>query len=100
MITTISITISVILLSSLTTTLALSNSLISSNINGAFTGWVNQCVQAKLANNNNNNPSVPGAIANPTIALANARPSCTQLLQGYINSNNQLTTQNQPTSSA
>jgi len=98
-ITTISITISVVLLSSLTTTtaLALSNSLISSNINGAFTAWVNQCVQSKLANNNNNNSSIPSVIANPTFALANARAYCTQLLQGYINSNNQLATQIQPT---
>ncbi len=83
-----------------TIALALPNNLLSSNFNGGFTGWVNQCVQAKLANNNNNNSSVPRVIANPTFAFANARASCTRLLQGYINSNNQLTTiQNQPTSS-
>jgi hypothetical protein len=98
---TILLMISFILLSSVTTiALALPNSLVSSNFNGAFTGWVNQCIQAKLANNNNNSSSVPRVIANPTFALANAKASCTQLLQGYINSNNQLTTiQNQPTSS-
>ena len=96
--TTILLVISIILLSSvITIALALPNSLVPSNFNGAFTGWVNQCVQAKLANNNNNNSSVSRAIANPTFALANARAYCTQLLQGYINSNNQLATQNQPT---
>jgi len=86
-------------LSVTTIALALPNNLLSSNFNGGFTGWVNQCVQAKLANNNNNNSSVSRAIANPTFALANARAYCTQLLQGYINSNNQLATQNQSTSS-
>jgi hypothetical protein len=98
---TILLVISLILLSSVTTiALALPNSLVSSNFNGGFTGWINQCIQAKLVNNNNNNSSVPHVITNLTFALANARASCTQLLQGYINSNNQLTTiQNQPTSS-
>jgi hypothetical protein len=99
-ITTISFLTSVILLSPLIATTSLG--LFSSNINGAFTGWIKLCVQAKLANgnnNNNNNSSVAGAITNPTFALANARASCTQLFQGYMNSNNQLTTQNQPTSS-
>jgi hypothetical protein len=65
-----------------------------------FTSWINQCVQARIANNNNNNNNLSAAssIVNPTFALAYARAYCTQLLQSYINSNNQqsTTTQNQP----
>src|ERR1700693_5047574 len=90
--------ISVTLLSSvITTALGLPTSFLSSNINGAFTGVINQCIQAQLANanhNNNNNSSVAAAKTNPRFTFDNARAYCTQLAQGYIN-NNQLTTQNQ-----
>jgi hypothetical protein len=93
--------ISVTLLSSIiTTALGLPTGFLSSNINGAFTGGINQCIQAQLANanHNNNNNSVAAAKTNPIFAFDNARAYCTQLAQGYI-SNNQLTTQNQFSSS-
>jgi hypothetical protein len=90
--------VSITLLSSgITTVLGLPTSFLSSNIIGAFTGGINQCIQAQLANanhNNNNNSSVAAAKTNPTFAFDNAKAYCTQLAQAYIN-NKQLTTQNQ-----